>query len=139
MNDKAPIPDDILAGAVDLIEAMESNKADAFTTSDERYARLVTNDANLIARIWKAERAKWEAELAALRARAEKAEREADRVREDDGYGIGWNSGFEHAIKETLNLNFPTMLRKMWSGGEVQSWIDEKVAIARAALKGGAQ
>jgi hypothetical protein len=25
------------------------------------------------------------------------------------------------------NVVFPTMLRKMWSGGEVQAWLDENV------------
>lgn len=27
-----------------------------------------------------------------------------------------------------MKLQFPTMLRKMWSGGEVQQWIDEQLA-----------
>lgn len=30
----------------------------------------------------------------------------------------------EHQV-EPVKLNFPTMLRKMWSGGEVQRWLDE--------------
>lgn len=28
-------------------------------------------------------------------------------------------------------LRFPTMLRKMWSGGEVQAWLDKQTAISR--------
>ena len=28
----------------------------------------------------------------------------------------------------TIKLKFPTMLRKMWSGGEVQAWIDARLA-----------
>jgi hypothetical protein len=31
-------------------------------------------------------------------------------------------------ISETKLPEFPTMLRKMWSGGEVQRWIDENIA-----------
>jgi hypothetical protein len=30
---------------------------------------------------------------------------------------------------------FPTMLRKMWSGGEVQQWIDENAAPVVAAMQ----
>jgi len=26
-----------------------------------------------------------------------------------------------------MKLQFPTMLRKMWSGGEVQEWIDDQL------------
>lgn len=34
---------------------------------------------------------------------------------------------------ETISsLSFPTMLRKMWSGGEVQQWLDEQAADKRA-------
>jgi len=38
----------------------------------------------------------------------------------------------EHFIKHThppqrTKVVFPTMLRKMWSGGEVQAWLDENV------------
>ena len=72
-----------------------------------------------------------EADLAALRA-------EVERVRSDREFIIGWNDGWQEAIKQ--NLRFPTMLRKMWSGGEVQAWIDKAMAEARAALspaKGG--
>ena len=28
--------------------------------------------------------------------------------------------------KQPIQLRFPTMLRKMWSGGEVQAWLDER-------------
>jgi hypothetical protein len=28
--------------------------------------------------------------------------------------------------KESINLRFPTMLRKMWSSSEVQEWIDNQ-------------
>ena len=55
MTDNTPIPEDILAASFDLVESLESNKADAATTSDERYARLLTNDANLVARALMAE------------------------------------------------------------------------------------
>ncbi|MFJ7315238.1 hypothetical protein ACIQVE_21245 [Pseudomonas sp. NPDC098747] len=32
---------------------------------------------------------------------------------------------------DPAKLNFPTMLRKMWSGGEVQRWIDEQGPLYR--------
>ncbi len=40
--------------------------------------------------------------------------------------------------RETIaqRLKFPTMLRKMWSGREVQEWIDEAIR-ARGAAGGG--
>jgi hypothetical protein len=40
-------------------------------------------------------------------------------------YIVGFNDGFEH-VQETLR--FPIMLRKMWSGLEVQKWIDDQFA-----------
>lgn len=46
----APIPDDILKSAFEIVEALESNKSGALTCSDARYATLLTNDANAIAR-----------------------------------------------------------------------------------------
>lgn len=33
----------------------------------------------------------------------------------------------EQQVTERQNVVFPTMLRKMWSGGEVQAWLDENV------------
>lgn len=39
---------------------------------------------------------------------------------------------------ETISaLAFPTMLRKMWSGGEVQQWIDEQASDKRREAQGG--
>lgn len=110
MTNDTPIPDDILAASFDLVESLESNKADAAATSDERYARLLTNDANLIARASMAERAKWEAELATLRA-------ENERLR-DAVIGIEeyWNGGSESAVDAA----------------------EEMRDRARSALKGGA-
>ena len=61
---------------------------------------------------------------------------ENERLREDAPYIVGWNAGFEHAMRETLKMQFPTMLRKMWSGEEVQSWLSEKIEAARNALGG---
>lgn len=34
---------------------------------------------------------------------------------------------------ELVKLNFPTMLRKMWSGGEVRQWLEEQGDIYRKA------
>lgn len=34
-------------------------------------------------------------------------------------------------------LSFPTMLRKMWSGGEVQQWIEEQASDKRREAEGG--
>jgi len=44
------IPEAVLAAAFDLVEAMQSNDMDALTCSDTRYANMLTNDANAIAR-----------------------------------------------------------------------------------------
>ena len=34
-----------------------------------------------------------------------------------------------------VKLKFPTMLRKMWSGGEVQAWLDELPQLFTAPVK----
>jgi hypothetical protein len=75
--------------------------------------------------------------LAAAEAQRDEALAKVARMREalasikaDLPYVMGWNEGFDHAFSETLR--FPTMLRKMWSGSEVQSWLDEKRKIAMA-------
>lgn len=34
-------------------------------------------------------------------------------------------------------LKFPTMLRKMWSGGEVQAWLKEEAKLIRQSANGG--
>lgn len=52
------VPEDVLRKAFDLVEAMTSNKHDALTSSDARYERMLTDDANAIARVILAERAK---------------------------------------------------------------------------------
>jgi hypothetical protein len=44
------IPEGILRQAFGLVESMKSNKDDALTTSDSRYASLLADDANAIAR-----------------------------------------------------------------------------------------
>lgn len=38
-----------------------------------------------------------------------------------------FNKGFQKAIQERVILKFPVMLRKMWSGIEVQTWIDDAI------------
>ncbi len=38
----------------------------------------------------------------------------------------GWSPLYTHPPKRE-RVVFPTVLRKMWSGGEVQAWIDENV------------
>lgn len=56
---------------------------------------------------------------------------ELERHASDRQYIVGWNAGFEHVHGP---LRFPTMLRKMWSGGEVQAWLDaQRVEAARQA------
>jgi hypothetical protein len=56
---------------------------------------------------------------------------EVERVKSDREYVIGWNDGFDHVHGP---LRFPTMLRKMWSGGEVQAWLDaQRIEAARLA------
>ena len=44
------IPEAVLATAFDLVETMQSNKMDALTAGDARYANILTDDANAIAR-----------------------------------------------------------------------------------------
>jgi hypothetical protein len=43
-----------------------------------------------------------------------------------------------HDAETIASLTFPTMLRKMWSGGEVQQWIDEQAANKRPEAQKGA-
>jgi len=69
--------------------------------------------------------------IEALEAALAKAVAEVERVQSDREYVIGWNAGFEHVNGP---LRFPTMLRKMWSGSEVQVWLDEqRIEAARQA------
>jgi hypothetical protein len=35
----------------------------------------------------------------------------------------------EQPAQEPVALKFPTMLRKMWSGGEVQEWLDKQQSL----------
>lgn len=63
------------------------------------------------------------------------ANKALERHRSERSYVVGWNDGFAHAASE--DLKFPTMLRKMWSGGEVQAWLDEQFAARRAREQGG--
>lgn len=74
-----------------------------------------------------------DAEISRLRSCIEALNAEIERLKSDREYIIGWNDGFEHALGETIKLQFPTMLRKMWSGAEVQKWLDDKIAEAKAA------
>ena len=93
------------------IEALEAEVAEARQIAEAERTALRRN------------KVAHEADLAALRA-------EVERVRSDREFVIGWNDGWQEAIKQ--NLRFPTMLRKMWSGGEVQAWIDEAMGAAKA-------
>lgn len=78
-----------------------------------------------------------EAALTACRAEMGGALTEIERIRSDREYVIGWNDGFEHAGTMPATLQFPVMLRKMWSGGDVQKWIDDALSSfrIRAALQ----
>lgn len=68
--------------------------------------------------------------LTAAQARIRELEAEVARVRSDREYIIGFNAGWDEAAEQTLL--FPTMLRKMWSGDEVQKWIDQRMDELRA-------
>jgi len=46
---------------------------------------------------------------------------------EPDGLTIAYMSGLYDGKKQRQKVVFPTMLRKMWSGSEVQAWLDENV------------
>lgn len=36
-----------------------------------------------------------------------------------------WQEALAHPAQEPISVKFPTMLRKMWSGTEVQEWLDK--------------
>lgn len=76
-------------------------------------------------------------EIVRLTAENERLRQKIKDLTSDLLFVTGWNAGFEHAIQEALNLKFPAHIRKMWSGDEVQKWIDHKTSEARAALKEG--
>ena len=65
------------------------------------------------------------AEMARLTKERDEARAEIADSKLENGYVIGWNAGWDEAFQR---LKFPTMLRKMWSGGEVQRWFDERRA-----------
>lgn len=71
-----------------------------------------------------------ESRVSALQAEVERLTGEVKRVQSDREYVIGWNDGWNEAAEQTLT--FPTMLRKMWSGGEVQQWINQQMTEFRA-------
>lgn len=76
--------------------------------------------------------------IARLTRERDEARAEAERVKSDSGYIIGWNAGWDEAHAQLDK--FPTMLRKMWSGTEVQKWLnDQRKHVQRAAAKGGAK
>ena len=105
--------EDAPEAALTALEA-EGERRDAVITFEKRRARVATLRAQAA-----------ETELAALRG-------EVERIKSDREYIIGFNHGWEEAVAQTLT--FPAMLRKMWSGGEVQAWIDKAMSEARAAL-----
>lgn len=41
----------------------------------------------------------------------------------------------EHDALVIENLKFPTMLRRMWSGGEVQAWLKEEANLLRQKVQ----
>lgn len=107
------------AAALRTLQA-ERNEARATTAvvraiKDQAFEKLDAAEATI---------AQQAQEIAALR-------EDVKRVQSDREYIIGWNDGWDEAIDQ--NLRFPTMLRMMWSGDKVQSWIDEQMAEARRA------
>lgn len=68
--------------------------------------------------------------ITALEAENKRLREERERFLDSPEYINGWNDGFEHVTSE--DLRFPTMIRKMWSGGEVQDWLDKEFALRRA-------
>lgn len=55
---------------------------------------------------------------------------EIERLKSEREYIVGFNDGWDDLAAQ---LRFPVMLRKMWSGSEVQKWIDQ--ATARSAME----
>ena len=63
--------------------------------------------------------------------RVQELEKELERLRSDREFVVGFNEGWHAAIEQ--NFQFPTMLRKMWSGSEVQGWINKQFQSALEA------
>lgn len=42
---------------------------------------------------------------------------------------MGWKYGFDAGKEQTKPLRFPTELRKMWTGAEVQDWLDKNQGV----------
>lgn len=81
--------------------------------------------------LWRNRASTAESERDELLREKERLGAEVERVSSDRQYVIGWNDGFAHVNGP---LRFPTMLRKMWSGGEVQAWLDaQRIEAAREA------
>ena len=74
-----------------------------------------------------------DAEIERLTKERDEARAEIEDGKLENGYVIGWNSGWDEAFQR---LKFPTMLRKMWSGGEVQRWLDERRAEQAGPIPG---
>ena len=66
----------------------------------------------------------WAEGIEGVLARAEKAEAHIAEYKTEREYIHGFNAGFDEAKEQMKLPPFPTMLRKMWSGQEVQQWID---------------
>ena len=74
------------------------------------------------------ENASLESENSDLTRENNKLQSEIDNLNTELSFYCNDKEKIEKLIKD---LRFPVMLRKMWSGGEVQEWIDEKVKIYR--------
>ena len=72
-----------------------------------------------------ADAVEYRAQIATITKERDEARAEIAESKQENGYVIGWNSGWDEAFQR---LKFPTMLRKMWGGGEVQRWLDERRA-----------
>ena len=114
-----------LPAALDEIKRLSAELASAKEAHEATAADLHT---------WIKMRAAQSVELSRLKAERDEAVASVARVQSDREYVIGWNDGFDHALTETISMKFPAMLRKMWSGGEVQKWLDERISEARSFL-----
>lgn len=87
----------------------------------EAVAWIVANGARTKWRVWRDGFPEWtdNREEATRYARRE----DAEAVHADDE--DAWTIEPFQSSSEPYKLAFPTMLRKMWSGGEVQQWLDE--------------
>jgi len=121
------IPEALLAAAFDLVEAMQSNDMDALTASDTRYANMLTNDVNAIAR----------ALMAAAREADEAAtKRERERL-SDISSALGVGMGDENTTAEQFEARIRSSAEHNYSAGMMRAALIVEELSKRPSTKWG--